>query len=440
MFDVLIVGAGMVGASLACALGDKNNPGNRSLKVGIIEARSDLLQGQFGADGRASAIALGSSYIWQNIGVWDAMYRRGVTPMHCVQVSDGDYPHKVKLLREDVGKEALGYIVENRVTQESLWEFMRECSNIEWICPAKIKNISWVDADGSANLGNVGVQLPAQDSAPATHLQQSIQVQINSDIGDRWLSAKLLVAADGGRSIVRQLAGIPTSERLYNQTCIVVTVKHEYPHCNTAYERFQSSGPFAILPLSGDRSCIVWTATSAEAPVLMALDEVEFMRELSKKFGGHLGKLTLETRYTERATYVPRWMHAQTYIQPRLALIGDAAHTTHPVAGQGMNLGIRDVSAIAEILLDAYHKGEDIGSTNVLTSYQTRRRLDNLGVITVTDLTNRLFSNQFILFKWMRRVGLAILTVKPFKQLLMYFMMGLASREPHLSVTLKNNN
>jgi 2-octaprenyl-6-methoxyphenol hydroxylase len=411
MFDVLIVGAGMVGASLACALGDKNNPANRSLKVGIIEARSDLLHGQFGADGRASAIALGSSYIWQDIGVWDAMYRRGVTPMHGIQVSDGDYPYKVKLLREDVDKEALGYIVENRVTQESLWEFMRECSNIESICPAKIKDISWVDAG------------------------ESTQVQISSDIGDRLLSAKLLVAADGGRSIVRQLAGIPTDERLYAQTCIVITVKHEFPHHNVAYERFQNSGPFAILPLSGDRSCIVWTATSAEAPALMALDEAEFMRELSQRFGGHLGKLTLETRYTERASYVPRWMHAQTYIQPRLALIGDAAHTTHPVAGQGMNLGIRDVGAIAEILLNAYHKGEDIGSMNVLRRYQTRRRLDNLGVITVTDLTNRLFSNQFFLFKWMRRIGLAIAAVKPFKQLLMYFMMGLVGRQPHLSTS-----
>jgi 2-octaprenyl-6-methoxyphenol hydroxylase len=412
MFDLLIVGAGMVGASLACALGDKNNPNNRNLKVGIIEARSDLLQGQFGADGRASAIALGSSYIWQDIGVWDAMYRRGVTPMHCIQVSDGDYPYKVKLLREDVRKEALGYIVENRVTQESLWEFIRECSNIELICPATIKDISRDNTDQAGG---------------------SIQVQIDSEIGTQLLASKLLVAADGGRSIVRQLAQIPTAEKLYNQTCIVVTVKHQYPHRNVAYERFQSSGPFAILPLSGDRSCIVWTATSTEAPALMALDEAAFMRELSLRFGGHLGKLTLETRYTERASYVPRWMHAQTYIQPRLALIGDAAHTTHPVAGQGMNLGIRDAGAIAEILLAAHHKGEDIGSIVVLKRYQTWRRLDNLGVITITDLTNRLFSNQFFLFKWMRRIGLAIAALKPFKQLLMYFMMGLVGRQPHLS-------
>lgn len=413
MFDVLIVGAGIVGASLACALGDKHNPKNRSLKVGIIEARADLLQGQFGVDGRASAIALGSSYIWQDIGVWDAMRNRGVTAMHSIQVSDGDYPHKVQLLREDVGKEALGYIVENCVTQSSLWEFMRECSNIELICPARIKDITHLDSSKSE--------------------QGAIGVQVLSETGDRLLTAKLVVAADGGKSIVRQLAKIPTVEKLYDQTCIVVTVKPEFSHQNIAYERFQGSGPFAILPLAGDRCCIVWTATSAEAPGIMALDEAEFMQQLSKRFGSHLGKLTLETRWSDRASYVPRWMHAQTYIQPRLALIGDAAHTTHPVAGQGMNLGIRDAGALANILLDAHHKGEDLGSLNVLNRYQVWRRWDNFGVITVTDWTNRLFSNQFFLFKWIRRIGLAIATLRPFKQLLMYFMMGLVGKQPLLS-------
>jgi 2-octaprenyl-6-methoxyphenol hydroxylase len=412
MFDVLIVGAGIVGASLACALGDKHNPHNRSLKVGIIEASADLLQGQFGADGRASAIALGSSYIWQDIGVWDAMCTRGVTAMHSIQVSDGDYPHKVQLLREDVGKEALGYIVENSVTQASLWEFISECSNIELICPARIKDISHGDRKS--------------ESAP-------IGVQVSSETGDRLLTAKLVVAADGGKSIVRQLAKIPTVEKLYNQTCIVVTVKPEFPHHNVAYERFQSSGPFAILPLSGDRCCIVWTATSAEAPGLMALDESEFMQELAQRFGSHLGKLTLETRWRDRASYVPRWMHAQSYIQARLALIGDAAHTTHPVAGQGMNLGIRDAGALADILLNAHHNGEDLGSLNVLKRYQVWRRWDNFGVITVTDWTNRLFSNQFFLLKWIRRIGLAIAALHPFKQLLMYFMMGLVGRQPLLS-------
>ena len=419
MFDVLIVGGGMVGASLACALGDKNNRSN-SLKVGLIEARADLLQGQFGADGRASAVALGSSHIWQNIGVWDGMLRRGVSPMHCIQISDGDYPHSVKLRREDIKQEALGYVVENATTQAALWEFIDRCHNIEVICPAKIIDIV----------------------KPEIGSDKSIEVKISSDLGDQFLSAKLLVAADGGRSVVRSLANITTTQKHYDQTCIVLTVKTEHSHHNIAYERFQNSGPFAILPLpsnnqnnpNGDRCCIVWTAATAEIPTLIELDEDRFMQELCQRFGADLlaslGKLTIESK--QRASYVPQWMHAQTYIQPRLALIGDAAHTTHPVAGQGMNLGIRDVGAIAEIILTAHHKGEDIGSIDVLKRYQTWRRWDNLGVIMLTDITNRLFSNQFFVLQWLRRIGLALASLLPFKRILMHFMMGLIGRQPRL--------
>ncbi len=414
MFDVLIVGAGMVGASLACALGDKNNKANSGLKVGIIEARSDLLQGQFGADGRASAVALGSTQIWQSIGVWEGMLRRGVSPMHTIQVSDGDYPHVVKLQREDIKQEALGYVVQNSVTQAALWEFIHECRNIELICPAQT--------------------LALEQSED----RQSMSVKITSTIGEQHLSTKLLIAADGGRSLVRSLAGIVIDEKKYAQTCIVLTVKTEYPHHNIAYERFQSSGPFAILPLHGEdqaesnRCCIVWTATNEEAPALLNMPEEEFIQELSHKFGSHLGKLSLETR--TRASYIPRWTHAQTYIQPRLALIGDAAHTTHPVAGQGMNLGIRDVGVMAEILLGAHHQGQDLGSMAVLNRYQTQRRWDNLTVILFTDFTNRLFSNQFLLFKGVRRLGLAILSrLLPFKKVLMYAMMGLLGKRSQIS-------
>lgn len=411
MFDILIVGAGIVGASLACALGDKNNKHNGNLKIGVIEAQRDILQGQFGADGRASAVALGSSHIWQEIGVWENMVKRGVTPMHCVQVSDGDYPQIVQLHRDDLDQEALGYIVPNAVTQASLWDFMRECHNIELICPATIQDITYAESG------------------------EFVQVKVNSGMGEQYLQTRLLVAADGGRSMVRSLANIPINERTYDQTCIVVTVKAENSHSNIAYERFQHSGPFAILPLPDNRCCIVWTAKTTEAPQLLALSESEFMQEISQKFGSQLltklGKLTLESR--TRASYVPRWMHAATYIQPRLALVGDAAHTTHPVAGQGMNLGIRDIGAIAEILLTAHRKGEDIGSVQVLQRYQAWRRWDNLGVIFMTDITNRLFSNQFLLLKLLRRIGLAIASFKPLKKVLMLLMMGLIGRQPKLT-------
>jgi 2-octaprenyl-6-methoxyphenol hydroxylase len=418
MFDVLIVGGGMVGASLACALGDslenKNGKGknNSSLKVGIIEPKTAILHKEFGADGRASAIALGSSQIWQDIGVWERMRDRGVTPMHCIQVSDGNYGQKVQLKREDIDQTALGYVVENSVTQSALWDFMGECGNIEVICPAQI-----VDIESGCD--------------------QYLTVKIMTAGVETKLTTKLLIGADGGRSLVRNLAKIAIAEKQYDQTCIVVTVKTEFPHHNIAYERFQASGPFAILPLpEGDRCCIVWTATKAEAPELLNLSEIEFSQELTKRFGSELqtslGELTVETKRIERSSYSPRWMHAATYIQPRIALIGDAAHTTHPVAGQGMNLGIRDAGAIAEILLTAHDAGQDLGSLAVLSQYQNWRRWDNWAVITITDITNRLFSNQFPPLQWIRRIGLAIANLLPFKKVLMYFMMGLIGRQPNL--------
>jgi 2-octaprenyl-6-methoxyphenol hydroxylase len=403
MFDVLIVGAGMVGASLACALGDKNCTANRDLKVGIIESNGRFLRGEFTADGRASAIAYGSSQIWQNIGVWGGMQRRGVTPMHQIQVSEGDSSYQVQLRCEDMGQEALGYIVENSVTLASLWEFAKECENLELICPAQILAIEYFSD------------------------RDVMRVKINSEIGEQYLETKLLVGADGGRSLVRQMANIQISERLYEQTCIVTTIQSENSHQNFAYERFQASGPFAILPLGSDRACIVWTATKEETPVLLALDEPKFLQELAKRFGASLmQKLgNIKVISSDRANYSPRWMHSQTYIQPRLALIGDAAHTTHPIAGQGMNLGIRDVNALANVLKAAHRDNEDLGAIAVLKRYEAKRKWDNLGVIWLTHISNRLFSNHNWFFKVFRRFGLLLLQISPLKRVLMYFMMGL---------------
>lgn len=403
MFDVLIVGAGMVGASLACALGDKNCTANRNLKVGVIEGNGNFLRGEFTADGRASAIAYGSSQIWQNIGVWGGMQRRGVTPMHKIQVSEGDLPYQVQLRREDTNHEALGYIVENAVTLASLWEFAKECQNLELICPAKVLDIHYVrDRD-------------------------VMRVKISSEIGEQYLETKLLVGADGGRSQIRHLANIDIDERLYEQTCIVTTIKSENPNQNFAYERFQPSGPFAILPLGSDRACVVWTATKEETPNLLALDESAFLQELTQRFGAplmqRLGKITVESK--TRSNYVPRWMHSQTYIKSRLVLIGDAAHTTHPIAGQGMNLGIRDVNALAKVLKAAHQNNQDLGSSKVLRAYQAKRRWDNLGVIWLTDISNRMFSSQNLFLKAIRRLGLLILQISLFKRILMYFMMGM---------------
>ena len=181
------------------------------------------------------------------------------------------------------------------------------------------------------------------------------------------------------------------------------------------------------MPLSSDRACIVWTATKEETPALLALDEATFLQELIKRCGAplieKLGKVTLESR--DRANYVPRWMHSKTYIQPRLVLIGDAAHTTHPIAGQGMNLGIRDMNALANVLQSAHQAHEDLGAIAVLNRYQAKRKWDNLGVIWLTDISNRIFSSHNLPFKLLRRLGLLLLQISLLKRVLMYFMMGL---------------
>jgi 2-octaprenyl-6-methoxyphenol hydroxylase len=261
-----------------------------------------------------------------------------------------------------------------------------------------------------------------------------MRVKISSKMGEQYLETKLLVAADGGRSPVRELAEIPIREKSYDQTCIVLSLRLEHSHQNIAYERFQASGPFAILPLAnGDRCCVVWTATKQEAPDLLKLDQAAFMTELRQKFGkelsDRLGNFELEA---QPASYNPRWLDCQTYIKPRLVLIGDAAHCTHPVAGQGMNLGIRDIGALAEILQNAHQSVEDLGSLKVLNRYQNKRRWDNFVIIWLTDVTNRLFSNQILLLKLIRRLGLAIANWLPLKQLIMKLMMGLLIRQPNL--------
>jgi 2-octaprenyl-6-methoxyphenol hydroxylase len=305
------------------------------------------------------------------------------------------------LRREDAGKEALGYIVENSVTLAALWEFAKECPNIELICPAQV-----VDIDYASDV---------------------MRVKINSEIGEQYLETKLLVGADGGRSRVRQLANIEIDELNYDQTCIVTTVQSDRPHQNFAHERFQPSGPFAVLPLGSDRACVVWTATKAETPQLLALDEATFLQELTQRFGKPLMEQLGNIRVIShsRANYTPRWMHTKSYIQPRLALIGDAAHTTHPIAGQGVNLGIRDVNALAHVLKTAHQNHEDLGALSILKRYESKRKWDNLGVILLTDISNRLFSTHNWFCKTVRRLGLMILQISLFKRLLMYFMMGM---------------
>ncbi|MFS8813358.1 UbiH/UbiF/VisC/COQ6 family ubiquinone biosynthesis hydroxylase [Synechococcus sp. R55.7] len=396
-FEVVIAGAGMVGSTLAAALGQAG------IRVGLIEGR-DLSQG-VGADGRASALALGTARILQRIGVWPLMEAWGVSPIHRIQVSDGESPWVAQLRREMLQAPALGYVVENQITQKALLQRIRECPSVTLFSPAQVQSFS-----------------PAADH---------IRVELAQEGSRQTLRAALLVIADGARSRLREQAGIPLSRWGYGQVCIVSTLTHEHPHRQVAYERFQVSGPFAILPTSDPhRSCVVWTVRQADRDWLMGLSEAEFLQAIRPWFGSQLGALLAAS---PRACYEPQRAHAQTYIGSRLALVGDAAHTTHPLGGQGANLGMRDVAALAALLIEAKMAGRDPGDPALLKAYERCRRPENALVLFATDAANRLFSNRSWPLLVLRRLGLWGLEVLPLlKPALMRQAMGIRPHQPQL--------
>ncbi len=396
-FEVVIAGAGMVGSTLAAALGQAG------IRVGLIEGR-DLSQG-VGPDGRASALALGTARILERIGVWPLMQARGVSPIHRIQVSDGESLWAAQLCRETIQAPALGYIVENQVTQKALLQRIGECPSVTVFSPAQVQGFS---------------------SAP-----NYVQVELSQGGSRQTLRTALLVAADGARSQLREWAGIPLARWGYGQVCIVSTLTHAHPHQQVAYERFQASGPFAILPTSDShRSCVVWTARQADRDSLMGLSEAEFLQAIQPSFGSQLGALLAAS---PRACYEPQRAHAQTYIGSRLALIGDAAHATHPVGGQGVNLGMRDVAALAALLIEAKTSGRDFGDPALLQAYERCRRPENELVLLATDAANRLFSNQSWPLLILRRLGLWSLEALPLlKPALMRQAMGIRPQQPQL--------
>jgi 2-octaprenyl-6-methoxyphenol hydroxylase len=397
LFDVVIVGGGIVGASFACSIADTG------LQIAIIDGRAGVINGALAYDGRASAISYRSVQVWQSIGVWSAMLAKGVTPMHTVQITDQDYDTKVELHHRDMDTPFLGYVVENAVSHPVLWAKIRQCPAITPI------------------LGQVRATYDRGD-----------RVEVVVEGLDTPIYAKLLVGADGAKSTVRQLANIPSTHKTYAQSCLVLTVRATNSHDHTAYEKFRHGGPFAVLPITDNRFCIVWTADKNDTPRLLALPEEEFMQELKSNMGAELvQKLGVISLVSPPTAYTPQWQHSHHYYRHRTVLIGDSAHTTHPIGGQGLNLGIRDVSALRQAIKQALSAKQDIGAPTVLQTYARQRYWENLLTILVTDATNQIFSNDVWLWQGLRHLGLDVLkTVHPLRQLLMYLGMGLHSPAP----------
>jgi 2-octaprenyl-6-methoxyphenol hydroxylase len=394
-FDVAIAGAGIVGLTLACALKDTG------LKVALIEAKPrDAGLSQH----RAYAITLLSGRIFSGLGVWEQILPN-ITTFHEIRLADAEYPAVVNLQPADLGSENLGYVGEHAVLVKALLQKLEAAEAVHWLCPAELVQTNY--------------------QPDAVELTLSIAGALQT------VRTRLLIAADGSRSPIRTAAGIKTQGWQYWQSCVTAVIRPEKSHENIAREHFWESGPFATLPLPDNRCQIVLTAPHAEAQKWLEVSETEFLTELDRRYGGQLGKLEL---LGKRALFPVQLMQSDRYAQPRLALVGDAAHCCHPVGGQGLNMGIRDAAALAQVIKTAHQQGEDVGNLRVLRRYERWRKLENLTILGFTDLLDRVFSNQWLPLVMSRRWGLRIMrAVRPLKFLALWLMTGIAGRHPELA-------
>lgn len=392
--DVIISGGGMVGMTLALALG------RAGLEVAVLDRQMPDLTLDPAFDGRASAIAFAGVRLFQGIGLWPYLENHA-EPITDIRVSDKDSLLYLHFDHEDLGQGPLGMMLENRHLRLGLAQAAAATPQVRIHAPDEIATL---------DRGSSGV---------TAHLKSG-----------RILKAPLIVAAEGRQSTIRDAAGIRIHQWSYSQAGIVATIHHEQPHRGIAHERFLPAGPFAILPLNGNRSSIVWTEPTATARTIMGLNKRGFDAEMAKRFGSFLGATHSEG---------PRWSYplsahlAERFTDRRLAVIGDAAHGIHPIAGQGLNLGLKDVAALAEILVDAARLGRDLGSDDLMAEYARWRRFDAVVLTAVTDSLNRLFSNDFAPLRLARSLGLGAVHRMPrAKRLFMSHARGTLGKLPRL--------
>ena len=397
--DVAIVGGGMVGGTLAAALAQAG------LSVALIDRADPASLVEESYDGRTVAIAHATHRLLQATGLWTRLVPHA-EPILDIRVSDGPSLLFLHYDHRELGADPLGYIVENRAIRRVLYARLGGLDNLRFIAPGTL----------------------------ARHIVMPAGAMLTLADGTE-IAAALLVAADGSDSALRRGAGIASAQWDYGQTAIVCTMGHEQPHRGVAHERFLPAGPFAVLPMTDDpvhghRSSIVWTEKTSLVPALLALAEGDFSLELYRRFGPWLGDVRV---VGGRWSFPLRFAHAETYIKPRFALVGDAAHTMHPIAGQGLNIGLRDVAALAEVLVEAKRLGLDIGSQAVLERYQRWRRFDNQMLLSVTDSLNWLFSNDLAPVRLARDLGMAAVNrLGPLKRLFMRHAMGTVGELPRL--------
>jgi len=396
-FDVVIAGGGMVGAALGCALA------GQGMQVAVIEAREPARDWPAGeVSNRVSALSRSSQNLLTRLGAWPHMRQLGVSAYGAMYVWDQGGAGHIHFDSADVGEPNLGHIVDNRVTQLALWKQLQAQDRVTLFCPDRVSGFEVAD--------------------------DQVEVALNSGIA---LRAALLVGADGRDSAIRGMAGIGTKGWDYDQHALVANVSHELPHQATAWQRFRETGPLAFLPLADGRSSIVWSTSPGQAAELSALDEETFCTRLGEAFDYRLGQVT---GTGPRGVFPLRLSHTEQYVKHRLALVGDAAHAIHPLAGQGVNLGFMDAAQLADVVLEARQQGRDFGALHTLRRFERARKGENIAMLGAMDVFKRLFSNDIVPLRLLRNAGLDIADrITPVKNLFLRRALGTIGEIPSLA-------
>jgi 2-octaprenyl-6-methoxyphenol hydroxylase len=425
-YDVIIAGGGMVGASLAHALA------GGGLRVAVVEPVPLAADSQPSYDDRAIALAYGTRRILEGLGVWPALVPHA-EPIRRVHVSDRGGLGFTHLDARDECVEALGYVVTARDLGNALLApLTRTTGGGSGFSPTERRAGDAGLTPAASRMERADLHCPAR---VADFVVETDRVRVMVESGEapstaRSIAARLLVAADGGRSAIRERLGVAQRHHAYGHHAVIANLTPSLPHEGVAYERFMETGPLALLPMTGNRCGLVWTARDADLADVLALDDRAFLAALQERFGFRLGRFVAVGR---RSHYPLELRLAETQVLDRVAIIGNAAHTVHPIAGQGFNLGIRDVAMLADVLIEAHRSGRDLGSLTVLRDYETARRRDQRTVALATDALARLFVNPLGPLRLARNVGMTLLDVlPPARHLLARVGMGLAGVQPRL--------
>ena len=401
-YDLVVIGGGLVGASFACMMAQAKM--QAPLRILVTEAVASL-QASTSFDARSTALSYGSQQIYHGLGLWNALSAYA-TPISRIHVSDRGHFGAVRMSAAELGVEALGQVVENQHLGVVLTQALEQSATIDYLCPARVNSL-----------------MPLPEGA-------ELEVSLPQG-GTGWVRAGLVVLADGGKSPLTTDLGIGTQVKPYEQRAIIANVAFSEPHGGVAFERFTDSGPMAILPLSPlqgeNRGALVWTQPAEQADTVLALEDAAFLAALQQRFGYRLGHFV---RVGARNAYPLSLSMAREQVRPGLVLLGNVAHTLHPVAGQGLNLALRDAEALTHILAEAVAAGKALGAMPVLQAYEQRQRQDQSVTIQFSHYMTRLFSSPHPALVWARKFGLfSIDLIPPLKREFARQAMGRADRE-----------